>query len=332
MRRRTSLALTTLSLIVIMLFVGLVFSQIIQPAEETPTKTRQDAIPETAVKILPEDDVYPPLLHLELWQDPVPLLGPINTAGAEDSAFITPDGNTMYFFFTPDPCIEAEDQLFDGVTGIWSSDWNGSEWSEPERLWLQSPGKLALDGAPFVLEDVMWFASAREYDEYEEDHRDINLFTARYVDGKWNNWTYAGDRLNLEFEMGEMHRSQDLTELYFHSSREGGLGQNDIWVTRFVNEEWSEPENVQAVNSEANEGRPFLSHDGNELWFDREYMGSPSIWRSLKVENNWTAPQLIVSSFAAEPTLDQYGNLYFIHHFIKDGVMLEADIYVAYRK
>jgi len=62
-----------------------------------------------------------------------------------------------------------------------------------------------------------------------------------------------------------MHISQDGTELYFHSRREGGLGQNDIWVTRFVSGEWSEPENVQAVNSEANEGRPFLSHDGNEL-------------------------------------------------------------------
>jgi len=202
MRRRTSLVLTILSLIVITLFLGLVFSQMIPPTEETPIKTRQDAIPDSAVKILPEDDIYPPLLHLELWQDPIPLLGPINTAGAEDSAFITPDGNTMYFFFTPDPSVEPEDQLFDGVTGMWRSDWDGSEWSELERVWLQSPGKLALDGDPFVLEDVMWFPSAREYDEYEEGHRGINLFTARYVDGEWDDWTYAGDWLNLEFEMG----------------------------------------------------------------------------------------------------------------------------------
>ena len=98
-----------ITLIVITLFLGLVFSQMIPPTEETPIKTRQDAIPDSAVKILPEDDIYPPLLHLELWQDPIPLLGPINTAGAEDSAFITPDGNTMYFFFTPDPSVEPED-------------------------------------------------------------------------------------------------------------------------------------------------------------------------------------------------------------------------------
>jgi hypothetical protein len=40
----------------------------------------------------------------------------------------------------------------------------------------------------------------------------------------------------------------------------------------------------------------------------------------------------MVSSFAGEPTLDAQGNLYFVHHFYSGGVMLEADIYVAYRK
>jgi len=35
---------------------------------------------------------------------------------------------------------------------------------------------------------------------------------------------------------------------------------------------------------------------------------------------------------ATEPSLDNEGNTYFTHHFFRDGVMLEADIYVAYRK
>ena len=45
--------------------------------------------------------------------------GPVNTAGAEDSPFVTPDGQTLYFFFTPDVRVPAEQQLLDGVTGIW---------------------------------------------------------------------------------------------------------------------------------------------------------------------------------------------------------------------
>jgi len=41
---------------------------------------------------------------------------------------------------------------------------------------------------------------------------------------------------------------------------------------------------------------------------------------------------MIISQFAGEPTLDKEGNIYFTHHFFKDGVMLEADIYVAMKK
>jgi hypothetical protein len=41
---------------------------------------------------------------------------------------------------------------------------------------------------------------------------------------------------------------------------------------------------------------------------------------------------LIISQFAGESSVDNEGNIYFTHHFYKDGVMLEADYYVAYRK
>ena len=41
---------------------------------------------------------------------------------------------------------------------------------------------------------------------------------------------------------------------------------------------------------------------------------------------------MIISQFAGEPTLDNEGNVYFVHHFYKNEVMIEADIYVAYKK
>jgi hypothetical protein len=326
MRRRTSIVLTVAAVLVALLFIGLMLSDSAPSDEVYPDTTRAEAIPENALKVTPETDAHPPILHLDLWHDPVPLDGPINTAGAEDSAFITPDGTTMYFFFTPDPAIPAKDQLLDEVTGIWRSDWNGSAWSEPERVWLQSPGKLALDGATFTLDDVMWFASARE------GYTDVNLFTATLDGSEWGDWSYAGDLLNEEYQVGEMHISQNGTEMYFHSGRPGGQGQYDLWVTRYVDGGWQEPENLIPLNTPENEGWPFLSEDGNEMWFTRTYLGSPSVWRSMRADGGWSEPELVVSSFAAEPTLDRDGNLYFIHHFFKDGQMIEADVYVAYRK
>ncbi|MFQ5380904.1 MAG: hypothetical protein ACE5EF_04680 [Dehalococcoidia bacterium] len=91
---------------------------------------------------------------------------------------------------------------------------------------------------------------------------------------------------------------------------------------------------MAAVNSAETDGRPFLSEDGLELWFLRWYQGSPAIFRSRRstADGPWGEPQLILSQFAAEPSLDLAGSIYFVHHYIRDGVMLEADIYVAYRR
>jgi len=295
--------------------------------EPNNTPTRESAIPKDAVKVTPETDVFRPILHSDEWNEPVPLSQAINTAGGEDSAFVMPDGNTLYFFFTPNVTVPVEKQLLDGVTGIYVSRKQNNTWSTAERVVLQDSGKLALDGAAFVLNDTMWFASARE------GYTGVNLFTAKFINGKWANWQYAGDKLNEEYQVGEMHITADGNTLYFHSARDGGKGQYDIWITKKVNGEWQQPENIEAVNSAENEGWPFISQDGSELWFTRTYLGSPAIYRSKNVNGNWSAPELILSQFAAEPTLDNEGNLYFVHHYFNNSSkMIEADIYVAYRK
>lgn len=130
-----------------------------------------------------------------------------------------------------------------------------------------------------------------------------------------------------------MHITTDGMELYFHSSRVGGNCQYVIWVCRNINGECQPPENVEAVNTRETEGWPFISQDGTELWFTRTYRGSPAIYRSIKLSGTWQEPDLIVTQFAGAPTLDNEGDLYFVHHFFNEvGEIVEADIYVAYKK
>jgi len=83
----------------------------------TPTlvPSRYSRISDSAEKMEPATDRLPPILHSPDWEEPIPMAGPINTAGGEDSPFITPDGKTFYFFFTPDVLIPAEKQLTDGA-------------------------------------------------------------------------------------------------------------------------------------------------------------------------------------------------------------------------
>jgi hypothetical protein len=92
----------------------------------------------------------------------------------------------------------------------------------------------------------------------------------------------------------------------------------DIWYSEYRNGDWQEPINITSVNSDEDEGWPFISSDGNELWFLRYYKGSPAIFRSKQIGNTWQSPELIVSQFAGEPTLDDAGNLYFVHHYYND--------------
>ena len=288
-------------------------------------RTREEAIPISVVKITPKTDVYPPVLHSEEYEQPKPMPYPINTAGAEDSGFMMSDGTTFYLWSTPDPGVPAEKQLFDGVTGLYVSNKVNGEWQEPRRIWVQDPGDLALDGCLFVLGDKMWFASART------GYTGLALVCGDLQqNGEWAEWKDAG--FDPEYEVGELHISADGEELYYHSGRAGGRGQYDIWVSRRLNGEWQPPQNVEAVNSPETDGWPFLTRDGNELWFTRIYQGSPGIFRSKRVNGEWQSPELIISQFAGEPSLDSEGNIYFTHHFFKDGVMLEADYYVAMKK
>ncbi len=294
------------------------------PPAPRPQITRDQAIPAGAVKMTPELDTIPPVLHSDKYENPVPVSGTVNTAGAEDSAFVMPDGNTLYFFFTPDPNIPPQKQLLDGVTGIYVAKKQNGDWGQAQRVWLQDSGELSLDGCEFVQGNVMWFCTARK-----GNYEGLDMWTAEYKNGEWTNWQNVGKKLNVDIEIGEMHITADGSELYFHSGRPGGKGNLDIWVTKKINGEWQPPVNIEVVNTPDNEGWPFISRDGNELWFTRIYMGSPAIFVSKKVSGEWSKPELVISQFAGEPSLDNQGNIYFTHHYFKDNKMIEADIYVA---
>jgi len=293
--------------------------------------TRSEAIPEGAIKMTPATDQHPPVLEQafsDRWEDPVPLGAPVNTAGGEDSPFITPDGTTLYFWFTPDVSVPAQEQVGDRVTGVYYSEKTDGVWGEPQRIFLEYCDEPALDGCQTVSGTTMWFCTARA-----GNYRDLDMWTARLQNGRWAGWVNAGELLNKDYEIGELHLSAGEDEIYFDSSRAGGKGGKDIWVTRRENGVWQEPVNIEAVNTEYHDGWPFVSQDGTELWFTRA-AGVPEIWRSVREIGVWQEPEKVLSSFAGEPALDNAGNIYFAHHFWDDATnsMIEADYYVCYRK
>lgn len=320
---------------IVVLSLGIIISQQPKPTNEnndTPQEiseedkkfiipSRESKIPSHAIKITPETDKHPPITVSPEYDQPVPLPYPVNTKGAEDSAYILPNGETLYFWFTPDTFGDVHAQAIDMVTGIYVTEKQGDHWSDPERVWLCEPGTPVLDGCEFIQEDKMWFCSVRE------GYTDLHWFTADLVDGEWTNWVLSD--FDPSYEVGELHIVDD--ELFFHSSRPG-KGGYDIWVSNMVDGDWGEPSSIDAVNSELTEGWPWISPDGSEMWFTR-LEGASNLYRSKRVDDEWMEPELMIKTLAGESSLDSQGNIYFTHHFYDDeGNMLEADIYVAYRK
>lgn len=68
----------------------------------------------------------------------------------------------------------------------------------------------------------------------------------------------------------------DLTQMYFDSKREGGLGGEDVWKTVRVdrNQAWGAPEIVNELNSPDRETGIALSADGLSIWFSSNRAGT----------------------------------------------------------
>lgn len=310
-----------LSIIAIMLMTGCV-----SESQPTPFPDRESKIPDDAVKQTPAMDLNPPVLHSDAWEEPVPLPSVINTAGAEDSPFMAPDDSGLYFVFVPDVSVPPHIQLRSGAAGIYYIPKVGSGWGEVKRVRLHESSTESLDGCPTVHDGVLWFCSVRA-----GNHREIDIYTAKIDGHKAKDTRNAGKWLNVEVGVGEMHITPDGNEMYFHSDILGGKGM-DIYVSKKVDGKWQRAEPVDAVNTDENDGFPFITHDGKELWFNRFYMGTPGTFRSKRNGTGWDPPELMISSFAGEPNLDSDGNIYFVHHFYDNGTMIEADLYMARKK
>ena len=175
---------------------------------------REELIPAEAIKMSPENDSLPPVLLSDEFEDPYPLPYPVNTRGAEDSAFIMADGEILYVWFTPNNRMDVIEQSQDLVTGIYQFKKTAEGWGSPERIWLVEPGQPHLDGCGFFQGDKVWICGVRE------GHEGLHWFTSENQEGQWTAAALAD--FDPDYKVGELHISNDGKELYFHSSRAGG--------------------------------------------------------------------------------------------------------------
>lgn len=99
--------------------------------------------------------------------------------------------------------------------------------------------------------------------------------------------------INTEYQEFSPTISPDGKYMIFNSNRPGGLGDEDLWISNYLNGQWSEPENLAILNSPYHDQNPFITYDGQALLFSSDRDGGygvADIYIAYKHGNTWTTP------------------------------------------
>lgn len=254
------------------------------------------------------------------WDPPERVPYPINSPEWEDGPSISPDGRVLYF--TRGRGRDVKTYFSEKIDGGWSQ-------PIPLDINLES----FPTGAPHTqYGKILYFSSIRPGTLGLGD-----IYVSRNVNGKWKEVKNLGKAINTKDMESEPFISSNNRVLYFASTRKGGKGKADIWMAKKAEKGWSEPVNLDSpVNSEFEETQPFVTQDGEELYFvavNRKGVPGPAIFRSVKQGEKWGEVQVVISGFVGEPTLtaDQK-TLFFVHLIRKSGELIDGEIMFTRRK
>lgn len=123
-----------------------------------------------------------------------------------------------------------------------------------------------------------------------------DLYVLYRENGEWLRPKKMGPEINSEFQEASAAISPDGETLIFSSNRPGGMGGKDLYRVKLLpNGKWSLPRNLgPLVNSAFDEDSPFISPDGNTLYFaskGNNSMGGYDLFRSdLSDNGSWQSP------------------------------------------
>ena len=229
---------------------------------------------------------------------PVNLGDNINTKDLEYFPSLTIDGKKMIF-----------NRRINNDEDFYESDMFDGKWSKAEPLGGKVNTNLN-EGAQNISQDgqLLIFTGCN----YPEGEGSCDLYFSVKTNNGWSEPQNLGPVVNTDFWESSPSLSPDKRDLYFASSRPGGFGGRDIWVShRLLTGKWSRPENLgEAVNTSGDESCPFMHADNETLFFNSNGhpgYGMTDLFLSKKVnDSSW-----MVAENLGYPinTIDDQGSL-----------------------
>lgn len=195
-----------------------------------------------------------------VWQVAEALDG-VNSSENEGAQSISPDGSWLVF--------TACNRRGDGSQGSCDLYWSqlkGGKWTTPQPFsnTINSP---AWEAQPCISADgkTIFFSSDRPGGQGGKDL----WFTTRQSNGKWGAPKNLGPGINSYGHEQTPFLHPDGETLYFTSDGLPGMGDNDLYLVRRLNDTtWGKPENLgYPINTKNNEGTLTISLDGRMAYF-----------------------------------------------------------------
>jgi hypothetical protein len=205
-------------------------------------------------------------------------LGPkINDRFANFNPVVSGDGNTLAY--------TTRRRFYQAV---YVATREGDGWSSPKNITID----LVVDGNCQTLS--LSYAGDELYLFKEHDHVG-DIYVSRKRNGSWTPMVALNSNVNTHFYETHACVSPDGTKLYFTSNRIGGYGGLDIYVSeREPGGDWGPARNLGPnINTRFNENTPFLTPEGNTLFFSSEghnTMGGYDIFFSQLQSGQWSKP------------------------------------------
>lgn len=149
---------------------------------------------------------------------------------------------------------------------IFISQWQEGGWQAPVSI-SEAINSAANEGAASISGDgkTLVFTSCNRPDS----QGDCDLYISFRTGNKWSTPKNMGVTVNSKAWESQPSLSADGRTLYFTSTRAGGIGKEDIWVTyRNDDATWQPPVNLgEPLNSKGRDMAPFIHVSGNTLYF-----------------------------------------------------------------
>lgn len=213
----------------------------------------------------------------------------VNSAKDEQAPFIAPDGKVMYWTVAHHPKnIGGEKDPGD----IWMSIWTGSSWSQPQH------GGALINNSAYNAVCGISHDGNRLFllGHYAPDQQPVSSQGVSVSLKETTGWS-PPQSINIPYFMDrgkETHGYLSTTLGVFVFSAESyvTVGAEDIYISKLVNGQWSEPINLgTTINTTRQELSPSLSADGMFLYFasnGRKNYGATDIYYSQRLDDSWT--------------------------------------------